>query len=194
MYESWASCCPTYPSIFKAFPILPNPSEIWGTNLGDLSTRNCVPMPRFAASEFGAPRRRFAAMVRGARAAGNAVGRKVLSRSLSRPRIWQKLRVVAGVYKSRRKEKAKEREAACIALCKNLKIEPYLKNDDDIDAIICAVTAVASEEYLCKSRDYKIESERLPCGYRLLKRNPFERIYVDEEDFSKWMSGHEKHA
>ncbi len=126
--------------------------------------------------------------------------------SKGRQRSWQKyfrnlsnrdlaeIGVVAGVYKSRRKEKAKEREAACIALCKNLKIEPYLKNDDDIDAIICAVTAVASEEYLCKSRDYKIESERLPCGYRLLKRNPFERIYVDEEDFSKWMSGHEKHA
>ena len=79
-----------------------------------------------------------------------------------------------------------------MALCKNLGIEPHLEDDDDIDAIICAVTAVAPDDHLCKAEDYTIEVGQLPIGYRLLKKNPFKKIRVNKEDFSQWMDSREQ--
>ena len=82
------------------------------------------------------------------------------------------------------------REKACVALCGKLKIEPRLTNDDDIDAIICAITAVATDDHLCKAEDYGVDC--VPRGFRLLKEYPFEEIRVTEARFSEWMDSREK--
>jgi hypothetical protein len=176
------------PIDLQGLPFPPAPKEIWELTRRSIDNELRA-MPPFA-ERIGAPVVRFAAIMQRAKA-GNALGNGIFETYPTA--IWRKLKIDAGAYKSRRKEKANERNRACVTLCKSLKIEPALKSDDDIDAIICAVTAVASEDHLCKAEDYK-NPGRLPRGYRLLGRNPFEKICVKEEDFSNWMDSREKFA
>jgi len=174
------------PIDLQGLPYPDAPKQIWELTRRPIDSELRA-MPPFA-ERIGAPVVRFAAIVRCA-TAGNSLGKSIFETYPTA--IWQKLGIIPGAYKTRRKEKAKERGEACVALCKSLKIEPVLENDDDIDATICAVTAVAPEDFLCKPEDYSLERGLLPCGFRLLKKNPFDRICVREEDFSQWMDSHE---
>jgi hypothetical protein len=97
-----------------------------------------------------------------------------------------------GLYKAKGKERIKEQRAACSALCERLSIVPPLYNDDDIDALICAVISVAPATDLWGPDDYKIKSADLPRGYRLLKRNPFKEICQTAAAFPEWISSREK--
>jgi hypothetical protein len=166
---------------------LPHPAapiEIWELTKRPIDKRLHA-MPPFA-DRIGAPVVRFAA-IRDCANFGGILGGNLFE---TYPKAaLQKLGIIAGVYKSLEKEQAKARAEACTVLCKKLRIEPVLQNDDDIDALICAVTAVAPEDHLCAPEEYGID--RLPLGFRLLKKNPFEEIRVDEAVFSEWMDSYE---
>ena len=167
---------------------LPNPAapvEIWELTKRPIDKRLGAMSP--FADRIGAPVVRFAALKNHLDFAG------VLGSNLFETyptATWEKLGIVAGAYKARRKEQDKKRAEACVSLCTCLRIESTLQNDDDIDAIICAITAVAPRDHLCAAEEYGID--RVPQGFRLLKTNPFERISVAEADFGKWMDSREK--
>jgi Protein of unknown function (DUF429) len=173
------------PIDLQGLPFAPRAREIWELTKRPIDKKLRAMAP--FADRIGAPVSRFAAIMVHAKF-GKVLGERLFETYPTA--IWQKLGIIAGEYKSRQKERAKARKEACIALCSKLRIEPSLKNDDDIDAVICAVTAIASEDHLCKTEEYGVE--RLPCGFRLLKSNPFELIRVNEQNFSEWMDSREK--
>jgi hypothetical protein len=172
------------PIDLQGLPHPATPVEIWELTKRpvDKKLRAMAPF----ADRIGAPVARFAA-IRGSANFGGILGTNLFETYPTA--IWHKLGIIAGAYKSRQKEQAKARAQACAALCKNLRIEPILQSDDDIDAIICAVTAVAPEDHLCAPEEYGID--RLPLGFRLLKKNPFEKIRAEQADFCEWMDSRE---
>lgn len=176
------------PIDLQGLPRPPAPKEIWELTLRPIDNELRAMAP--FADRIGAPVARFMAIMRYANLSNDALGRSLFETYPAA--TWQKLGINPGSYKSRRKEKAKERKEACVALCKSLGIQPVLESDDDIDAIICAITAVAPEDHLCNKADYGIRTEWLPRGFRLLKKNPFERLCVRECDFPKWMEVRER--
>jgi hypothetical protein len=144
-------------------------------------------MPPFA-DRIGAPAARFSAIKR--------LGQfeKHLGQSLFEAypaATYKKLGIKAGNYK-----KSKE---ARIVLCKALNIADQLDNHDDIDAIACALTAVATEDQICTFDDLLAEMSKaecvewqLPKGYRILKKRcACDRIAVERKDFKDWMAARE---
>ena len=164
-----------------------NATELWQLTLRPID-KMLRAMPPFA-DRIGAPAARFAAIVRHARLE-SVLGDRLFETYPTA--IWQKLDIVPGLYKARGKERIKEQRAACSALCQRLSVVPPLYNDDDIDALICAVTSVAPAIDLWGPDDYKIKSADLPRGFRLLKRNPFKEIRQTAAEFSEWITNREK--
>jgi hypothetical protein len=162
---------------------LPTRSEnakIWALTLRPID-KKLGAMPPFA-DRIGAPVARFAAMMR----LGNFDSALGISLFETYPAAtWERLRIDAGTYKT------KDGHAARIALCNNLKVDPYIDSHDDIDAIICAVTAVAPREIICTKADLGLDLEELPRGYRILKTMPFDRVRVTSADFHEWMTSRE---
>ncbi len=175
------------PIDFQGLPFPLNATELWQLTLRPID-KLLRAMPPFA-DRIGAPAARFAAIVRHARLE-SALGDRLFETYPTA--IWQKLDIVPGLYKARGKERIKEQRAACSALCQRLSIAPPLYNDDDIDALICAVTSVAPAIDLWGPDDYKIKSADLPRGFRLLKRNPFKEIRQTAAEFSEWITNREK--
>jgi len=60
--------------------------------------------------------------------------------------------------------------------------------DDEIDAIICALAAVAPNKFFHRPADYPHLEGKLPRGFRILKKSPVSRITVECEDFENWMN------
>jgi predicted nuclease with RNAse H fold len=95
-------------------------------------------------------------------------------------------------YKNTRKEKKQRAEEARQNLCKKLKIQ-YEANGvighDDLDAIICAVVALA-DDCECTADQYGLPKEKMPNGYRLLNRIPFDPIVVSRMPikFDEWIN------
>jgi hypothetical protein len=57
-------------------------------------------------------------------------------------------------------------------------------NDDDIDSVICAMTALKLD------KKPPLPRNKMPRGYRLLQRPfPFEKVTVKRSDFSEWIRG-----
>jgi hypothetical protein len=88
----------------------------------------------------------------------------------------------------------KKDESQRAAICRALNIGPQTEivTHDDLDAVICALTAAASADELWSGPDYESESpdvalEELPRGYRLLSRVSFEEIAVSTADYDRWM-------
>jgi hypothetical protein len=94
----------------------------------------------------------------------------------------------SGNYKTKGFEKLFEREAACENLCRHLTLDGVCHNDDDLDAIICALTAVAPKDALVSAKELGLDQGKLPTGFRILKRNPFRNIVLRESEFSSWVS------
>ena len=93
-------------------------------------------------------------------------------------------------YKLADKKKAQVAAAARRRLCQRLKIErkgPAL-NHDELDAVICALAAVATPNQLLKEKEYELpEGRTAPTGYRILnKAVPYERINVCSKSFDEW--------
>jgi hypothetical protein len=86
-----------------------------------------------------------------------------------------------------RRYKGKIGASKLVSLCKNLRIHPNVENDDDLDAIICAITAAAPSSGVHEAAAFKVEAEKMPTGFRIPKNLTFEKIKVATEDFAKWM-------
>jgi hypothetical protein len=91
-------------------------------------------------------------------------------------------------YKTKGSERRSERDAACESLCRHLAFDGVCRNDDDLDAIICALAAVAPEDALVSAKELGLDQGELPTGFRIIKRNPFSNIALRESDFSTWIS------
>src|SRR6266849_795436 len=162
---------------------LPNPSKltaIWSLTCRPID-KKLRAMPPFA-DRIGAPVARFAAMTR----TGNFDPVLGISLFETYPaETWRRLEIDAGNYR--------QNNAARITLCKQLQLEPHtaIKSDDDIDAIICAVTAVMPPENICTESDLGLDLGGLPRGYRIIKKRPFDCIRVEAADFYEWMTQRE---
>jgi hypothetical protein len=94
----------------------------------------------------------------------------------------------SGKYKTQGLERLSERHAACEDLCRHLTFDGVCRNDDDLDAIICALTAAAPEDALVSEKELGFDYGEIPDGFRILKRNPFRNIVLKESEFSAWIS------
>jgi Protein of unknown function (DUF429) len=173
------------PIDLQGLPFPSDPVEIWELTKRpiDKKLRALAPF----ANRIGAPVVRFAA-IRNQKSFSGELGKNLFETYPTE--IWKRLGLRAGAYKVRDKKKAKTRSSACVGLCRYLHVEPALRNDDDIDALICAVTAVAPEHHLCAAGE--LEVNRVPLGSRILKMNPFERIRVEEAEFCEWVNNQKK--
>jgi hypothetical protein len=136
------------------------------------------------ADRIGAPVARFSAIMRD----GGFSDR--LGKDLFEAYPAENLRRLgfSGNYKAKSPEKLSEKHAECERLCRYLAIDREWHNDDDLDAIICAITAVASKDALASANELGLDLDRLPKGFRILKRNPFNSIALTEQDFSTWFA------
>jgi hypothetical protein len=133
------------------------------------------------ADRIGAPVARFAAIVRDGGFA-SLLGEKLFE---AYPAGTLKvLKIEAGQYKG------KEGVDALIALCRNLKIKPYVENDDDIDAIICAITA-AVPRHAVHDADALGVLGAMPKGFRIPKSLSLDQIITSAAPFDFWMAARE---
>lgn len=94
-------------------------------------------------------------------------------------------------YKLSDKTKTEIAADARKRLWERLSIDPHgdSLSHDELDAIICALTAVATRDELLARDEYGLaDSQALPMGYRLLnKKNSFDRIQVSRIAFDEWV-------
>jgi hypothetical protein len=173
------------PIDLQGLPFAEHPKHLWELTKRpvDEELRAMAPL----ADRIGAPVARFSAIVRRT-GLFDALGSRIFETYPAG--ILRKLGFAAGAYKSQKKEEFESKRNACIALCEFLAIRDPIWNDDDLDAVICAITAVAAPESLVGPNDYEIAVNKLPRGFRLLKRSPFSEIRIEQEAFSSWIGDH----
>lgn len=72
--------------------------------------------------------------------------------------------------------------------CDQFSIAAAWLKEDDVDAILCALTAIAPSDCLVAEGEFELDRGQLPRGFRILKRCPFTRLTLKEQEFSKWLS------
>ena len=137
-------------------------------------------MPPFA-DRIGAPVARFAAIMREGGFAG-LLGEKLFE---AYPAGTLKMRKIEA-----RRYKGAKGLKALISLCTTLKIEPRVENDDDIDAIICAITAAVPGDAVYDAAALKVQGP-MPKGFRIPKSISFTRIGIEVAQFDVWMAARE---
>ena len=137
-------------------------------------------MPAYA-DRIGAPVARFAAIVR--EGDFDALLGETLFEAYPAGTL-KLLKIKAGQYKGAKGAQALN------CLCATLKIKPRVDSDDDVDAIICAITAAAPAEQVHHASAFKIEGP-LPRGFRIPKSLAFDEIHVTTADFDGWMKDRE---
>lgn len=167
------------PIDLQGLPTPKNPQHIWALTLRPID-RAVRAMPAFA-DRIGAPVARFAAiMCKGN--FGAVLGDKLFEAYPAA--TLRMLKIKSGNYKG------PKGAAALMSLCKTLNIEPHVKSDDDIDSIVCAITAAAPAQEVHNAETFNIEGP-LPKGFRIPKNLTFDKIEVGEEDFGGWMKNRE---
>jgi len=163
--------------------LLPNEAEaIWELTRRPIDRKLKAMAP--LADRIGAPVARFSAIMR------DGGFRDRLGNDLFEAYPAENLRRLcfSGNYKAKSSEKLDEKQAACERLCRHLRIDGTCLSDDDLDAIICAITAVVSADALVSADELGLDLDKLPKGFRILKRNPFDNIALTEQDFSTWIT------
>jgi Protein of unknown function (DUF429) len=130
------------------------------------------------ADRIGAPVARFAAIMREGNFAG-LLGERLFEAYPAG--TLKMLKIEASGYKN------EDGVEALNSLCKTLKIEPAVDRDDDIDAIICAITAAAPADAIHDATALKVEGS-MPKGFRITKSLSFDRIEVRVASFDAWMA------
>jgi hypothetical protein len=164
---------------------LPNPDGaeyIWQLTRRPID-RAVRAMPPFA-DRIGAPVARFAAIMREGGFAG-LVGERLFEAYPAA--TLRMLKIKAGRYKDVKVGKA------LISLCTTLKIEPLVENDDDIDAIICAITAALPADAIYDANAFMVQGP-MPKGFRIPKSLAFRRIGTSVAPFETWMAAREGSA
>ena len=157
---------------------LPNPDR--AAYLWELTRRpidkavNAMPP---LADRIGAPVARFAAILREGKLT-DFLGERLFEAYPAG--TLKALKIDAGRYKG------KDGVEALIALCETLKIEPPVTSDDDIDAVICAITAAAPSNGLLDALRLKVPGP-MPKGFRIPATLSFERVLTNVAPFEDWM-------
>jgi|SRR5579871_1122235 hypothetical protein len=137
-------------------------------------------MPALA-DRIGAPVARFAAIMHEGKF-GDLLGERLFE---AYPAGTLKvLKIEAGQYKG---DKGAD---ALNSLCRTLKVEPQVESDDDIDAIICAVTAAVPADAVCAERILRVQGA-MPKGFRIAKSLSFDQIVTSVAQFEDWMASKE---
>jgi hypothetical protein len=158
---------------------LTNPDSaeyIWELTLRPID-RAVKAMPALA-DRIGAPVARFAAIMR----EGNftaLLGERLFEAYPAG--TLKMLKIKAGKYKG------KNGVGALISLCTTLKIEPQVENDDDVDAIICAITAAVPADSVHTANEFKIQGP-MPKGFRIPRSLSFAKIATMDASFESWMA------
>jgi hypothetical protein len=161
---------------------LTNPDSaeyIWELTLRPID-RAVKAMPALA-DRIGAPVARFAAIMR----EGNftaLLGERLFEAYPAG--TLKMLKIKAGKYKG------KDSVGALISLCTTLKIEPQVENDDDVDAIICAITAAVPADSVRTANEFKIQGS-MPKGFRIPRSLSFAKIATMDASFESWMAARE---
>jgi hypothetical protein len=134
-------------------------------------------MPALA-DRIGAPVARFAAIMR-AGEFGAILGERLFEAYPAG--TLKALKIEAGQYKG------KNGVDALNSLCKTLKIAPPVDSDDDIDAIICAITAAAPMDAVHQAEALKVQGP-MPRGFRIPNSLSFDRIETRVAQFEGWMA------
>lgn len=79
---------------------------------------------------------------------------------------------------------------ALIRLCETLRVKPRVESDDDIDAIICAITAAAPASAM-HDADALGLSGAMPRGFRIPRNLSFEQVATSFAPFESWMAKRE---
>jgi hypothetical protein len=167
------------PIDFQGLPNSERAEYIWQLTLRPID-RALKAMPAFA-DRIGAPVARFAAIMH----EGDFGGLLGLELFEAYPAGTLKmLKIDAGGYKGPKGMKN------LISLCTTLKIEPHVKSDHDIDAIICAITAAAPSNAVHDASALKVQGAT-PKGFRIPKSLSFDRIDTTVAPFDVWMAAHE---
>lgn len=140
-------------------------------------------MPALA-DRIGAPVARFAAIMREGNFAA-LLGEKLFEAYPAG--ALKVLKIQAGRYKGVKGAQA------LTSLCRTLKIEPSVESDDDIDAIICAITAAVPVDAVYDGAALKVEGP-MPKGFRIPKSLSFSDIVVTASEYGTWMQGREASA
>ena len=133
------------------------------------------------ADRIGAPTARFAAIMREGRFASQLGNRLFEAYPAG---------TLAALEMKAKRYKGESGVVALRSLCETLKIEPHVDSDDDIDAIICAITAAAPAEAVHDATALNVRG-RLPKGFRIPKSLSFARIETIEARFDTWMTERE---
>ncbi len=158
---------------------LTNPDRaeyIWQLTLRPID-RAVKAMPALA-DRIGAPVARFAAIMREGNFAA-LLGERLFEAYPAG--TLKMLRIKADKYKGG------NGVDALISLCATLKIEPHVENDDDIDAIICAITAAVPADAVYTANAFKIQGP-MPRGFRIPKSLSFAKIVTMVAPFNSWMA------
>lgn len=161
---------------------LTNPDRaeyIWQLTLRPID-RAVGAMPALA-DRIGAPVARFAAIMREGNF-GALLGERLFEAYPAG--ALKMLKIKAGKYKGG------SGVQAFGSLCTILKIEPPVENDDDIDAIICAITAAVPADAIHTANDFKIHGS-MPRGFRIPKSLSFAKIVTTVAPFDSWMAARE---
>jgi hypothetical protein len=133
------------------------------------------------ADRIGAPVARFSAIMREGKF-GDRLGRDLFetypSENLRRLRLSYE--GPAGAAVSRR--------VAREEFCQRFSFGADWLRDDDVDAVLCALAAVAPEDNLVAESEFRLGRGQLPTGFRILSRHPFTHISINERNFSTWLS------
>jgi hypothetical protein len=133
------------------------------------------------ADRIGAPVARFAAIMREGDF-GGLLGKKLFEAYPAG--TLKMLKIEAGHYKG------KAGADALVRLCEMLRIKPHVESDDDIDAIICAITAAAPASSV-HDADALGLSGVMPRGFRIPKSLSFEQVCTSAAPFDSWMATRE---
>src|SRR6185437_549536 len=159
------------PIDLQGLPNPPDPKTIWALTRRPIDYAiNAMPP---LADRIGAPVARFAAIMR----KGNfydVLGSKLFE---AYPAITLKLLKIKTAYKGK---KATE---GLVSLCKVLRIQQHIESDDEIDAIICAITAATPSAGLREDDSFGAAGP-LPKGFRIPKSLTFDKIDFSVRDFS----------
>jgi hypothetical protein len=169
------------PIDLQGLPNAKRPKELWELTRRPID-RALNGLPPFA-TFIGAPVARFAAIIYAGKFE-DLIGESLFEAYPSQ--TWKRSRIDAGKYKGSAGKDAR------ILLCKTLKLEPCVDNDDDIDAIICALTAAATDDKLCDAGEFRGLKGPIPRGFRILKTFGFDAITVTTEEFEPWMKARKR--
>jgi hypothetical protein len=134
-------------------------------------------MPPFA-DRIGAPVARFSAILR----RGNLRSR--LGKNLFETYPSENFRRLGQGNDGERVSRHVAREE----FCRKYTLDVSANSPDDLDALVCGIAAVAPEGDLLSSKEFHLDRGEIPTGFRILRRNPFERILLKQQDFSTWMA------